>query len=247
MPWGFRLAHLFRVLGADAASTLGRSAYALFIAAAVRGMPSVDGRDALDLVRDIRGPEDADRLPTEYGRAFGHRVFRVLLARFGSEIAEEAVGDTLLKIAKGKVHIRTGASLVESEGLIVTIALNDGRDLARRQRRRVREVSDVDEEGRTLDIEDPDALAEVERALSPADMQRVLRDLERVHPRARDFVEAVLNGDSQTEIADSWNVSPSYVSKWLREHRGEIGEALRHGLREARTAYSYDRRAAPPG
>ena len=53
-------------------------------------MPAVEGRDALDLVRDIRGPEDAAKLPIEYGRVYGNRLFRSLLAKFGPEIAEEA-------------------------------------------------------------------------------------------------------------------------------------------------------------
>lgn len=241
MPWGYRVAHLFTVLGADGASTAGRSAYALFIAAAVRGMPSINGRDALDLVRDIRGPEDADRLPPDYGAQFGRRLYRVLLARFGPEIAEDAIAETLMKIARGKVHVRTGANLSEAEALVVTVGLNNARDLARKQGR-ARAVSDVDEEGRTLDVEDPEAFAKLERALSPRDMQRILQDLEDVHPRARSFAEAVLEGDSKADVAEAWSVTPSYVSKWLKQYGGAIRKVIEYRLREARCRYSYDRR-----
>lgn len=239
LPWGFRLAHLFIVMAADTASTLGRSAYALFIAAAVRDMPRVGTRDSLDMVQEIRGPEDADKLPADYGRAFGNRLFRTLLAKFGPEIAEEATAETLLKIVRGKLHVRNGASLSESEALVSTVALNSARDLARGEQRRRQRGQDND--GYT-DIEDPDAFAEVERALSPTEMQRVLREFEQIHPRARSFAEALLEGDTQAQIAKSWDVTPSYVSKWFREHRDEMAEVLHRNLRTARCSYTYDRR-----
>jgi DNA-directed RNA polymerase specialized sigma24 family protein len=241
LPWGFRLAHLFSVLGGDAASTLGRSAYALFIGAAVRGMPAVDGRDALDLVRDIRGPEDAAKLPPDYGRAFGSRLFRSLLAKFGPEIAEEATADTLLKIVRGRVHVRNGANLAESEGLISTVAINSARDLARSEQRRRRQVQDDDG---PLDIEDPGAFAAVERALSPTEMAVVLRELEKVHPRARSFAEALLDGDTKAEIAENWRVTPSYISKWFREHRDELAAVLHRHMHAAKARYTYDHRPA---
>ena len=141
LPWGFRLAHLFTVLSADAASTLGRTAYALFLAAAVRGLPPINGRDALELLRDIRGPGDAAKLPSDYGRAFGSRLFRSLLAKFGPETAEEATAETLLKIVKSKVHVNNGATLAQAEGLVATVALNAARDIARREQRRGRAAS----------------------------------------------------------------------------------------------------------
>lgn len=237
LPWGFRLAHLFSFLSADAASTLGRSAYALFVASAVRNMPPVEGREALDLVRDIRGPEDAAKLPPDYGRVFGSRLFRSLLAKFGPEIAEEAVAETLLKIVRGKVQVRNGAALSEAEALVSTVAINSARDLARGEQRRRRNVQDDDG---SLDLEDPQAYAEVERALSPTEMERVLRDLERVHPRARSFAEALLDGDTKSEIAQEWRVTPSYISKWLRENRDDLAAVLRRHLREARTRDAYD-------
>lgn len=239
LPWGFRLAHLFSVLGADAASTLGRTAYALFISAAVRGMPPVDGRDALDLVQEIRGPKDSSKLPSDYGRVFGGRLFRTLLAKFGPEIAEEATAETLLKIVRDKVHVRNGASLAESEALVATVCLNSARDLARSEQRRRRHLRDVEH---PVDVEDPEAFAEVEQALSPAEMQRVLNELEQLHPRARSFAEALLDGDTKSEIAEEWEVTPSYVSKWLRHYRNDIAQVLNRHLRQARQSYSYDRR-----
>lgn len=239
LPWGFRLAHLFSVFSADAASALGRSAYALFIAAALRNMPPVEGRDALDLVREIRGPEDADKLPPDYGGVFGGRLFRSLLAKFGPEIAEEAFAETLLKIVRGKVNVRNGANLSEGEALVSTIAINSARDLARGEQRRRRHVQDDDG---SLDPEDPEAFAELERALSPTEMERVLRDLEQVHPRARSFAEALLDGDTKSEIAAEWNVTPSYVSRWWRQHKDDMASIVTRHLRTARQCYSYDRR-----
>jgi DNA-directed RNA polymerase specialized sigma24 family protein len=239
LPWGFRLANLFLMCASDAAGTLGRTAYALFVAAAVRNMPPVDGRDALDLVAEILGPQDADKLPLDYGRVFGGRLFRSLLAKFGPDLAEEATAETLMKLARGKVHVRNGASLAEAEALVATVAINAARDLARREQRRRQYLNESGDQ--PLDVEDPEAFAAVERALSPSDMARVLHDLEKIHPRARSFAEALLNGDSKTEIAEDWSVTPSYVSKWFREHKSDFLQVLQKHMREAARRYSYDR------
>lgn len=242
LPWGYRVAELFMVLGADAASALGSASYALFIAAVVRGLPTVNGRDALDLVQDIRGPEDADKLPADYGRAFGGRVYRVLLARFGPEIAEEAMSETLLKIVRGKIHVRNGANLAESEALIVTVALNSARDQARRQQRIRREVSDSDDEGTTIDVEDPEAFRQLDNLLPASELRQVLRELGQVHPRAPEWLQARLQGDSGQEIAREWQTTPSYVSKWQRIYLPRIRQVVEHHLRQGHRRYSYDRR-----
>jgi transposase-like protein len=73
-------------------------------------------------------------------------------------------------------------------------------------------------------------------------MQRVLLELEQIHPRARSFAEGLLDGDTQAEIARQWNVTPSYLSKWFRQHRGELAEVLHRHMRAARATYTYDRR-----
>jgi DNA-directed RNA polymerase specialized sigma24 family protein len=243
LPWGCRVAGLLIHLAADSLDAFGRTAYALMVEAVVRGMPdSPSGRPATDYVQEVhlRGP---DALPSGYGKPFASRVYKILLVKFGDpQVTEEAMSRVMLQAARGKLHIANGSGLHEAEAYLITSAMNAARDVLRSQGRRreesltrKRDVGDA-----TIDIEDPNAFAEVERALSPADMQRVLRGLERVHPRARAFAEAVLNGESQTEIAKAWNVSPSYVSKWLREHREDIGDVLRHRLREARVSYSYD-------
>jgi DNA-directed RNA polymerase specialized sigma24 family protein len=150
------------------------------------------------------------------------------------------LAETLMKIARGKVHVRNGAALAEGEALVATIAINAARDLSRREQRRQKRFKEPAET--PIDIEDPEAFAAVEQALSPAEMAVALREIERVHPRARSFAEALLNGDTKSEIADAWQVTPSYVSRWFRQHRDDLAEVLHRHLRHAAQRYSYDRR-----
>lgn len=241
LPWGYRLAGVLVVLAGDSLDAFGRTVYSEFIRAVVRGMPDTpSGKPAFDLIQDVerRGP---DALPAGYGRTFAARVFKILLAKFSdSEIVEEAMSRVLLQIARRKIHVTNGVSLHEAEALIITVAMNGGRDLLRsRNRRQERSLVREDVEPTVMDVEDPSAFERLDKLLPADELRSLLRELERVHPRAPEWLRSRLNGDSGREIAGQWGTTPSYVSRWQSTYVPQIKKVVEHHMRQA--SYSYDR------
>jgi len=160
-----------------------------------------------------------------------------LLKFAGPEIAEEAMSKVMLQAARDKIHLHNGSDVHEAESFIITVALNAARDLLRAQGRRREDplVRDRDDELREVDITDPEVFRDLDRSLSPSDMTRVLQDAGRVSPRAREYLESVLRGDSQSEWARELGVSDAAVSKFIRKVRPKLQEVLRDHLRSAAT------------
>jgi len=253
MPWGYRVAELFHVLAADSLDAFGRVVTTQMILAVVRGIPDIGGKPASDWIQDVhlRGP---GVLPPGTGRAFASRVYKILISKFNNpEIVEEAMAHVMLQAARGKIHITNGSDLHTAESMVVTIALNRGRDLLRAQGRRREDslVRDREDEPREIDITDPEAFRDLDRSISPGDMNRILQDAGRVSPRAREYLESVLRGDSQSEWARELGVTDSAVAKYIRKVRPKLQEVLREHFRAASTRagarrrYSYDRRCPP--
>lgn len=247
LPWGYRVAGLLLVLAGDALESFGRASYGECIRAVVRGMPDLpSGKQALDLVQDVQR-RGADALPAGYGRPFAVRVFKILISKFGDhEIAEEAMSHVLLQIARGKIHIRNGSSLQEAESLLLVVALNGARDNLRARNRRREQPLFRDDDGAqtTVDVEDPQAFELLDKLLPASELKALLRELVEVHPRAPDWLQARLQGDSGQEIAIDWGTTPSYISKWQKTYVPQIRKRIEYHLRQARCRYSYDRRLA---
>jgi len=248
MPWGYRVAGLFVRLAADSIDTFGRVICAEFIKAVVRGMPDAPGgKPAFDLIQDVfrRG---ADALPPGYGRSFASRVYKILLSKFSDpELAEEAMSRVMLQAARGKVHIANGSDLHSAEAYVITACMNAARDILRSKgrRREVPLVRERDDDDREVDIADPETFRDLDKTISPREMERLLDAVEEVHPRAREYVEAVLRGDSQAEWARELGVTDAAVSKFVRKIRPTLQQALREHLRSGsvaarHSAYSYD-------
>lgn len=244
LPWGYRVAKLFEVLAADSLDAFGRVVTGQMILAVVRGIPDIGGKAASDWIHDVhrRGP---DVLPPGTGRAFASRVYKILLSKFSDpEVAKEAMAHVMLQATRRKIHITNGSDASTAESLIITIAMNAARDILRAQGRRREDslVRDRDEEQTTVDVEDPNAFAQLDKLIPASELRAVLRELGNVHPRAPEWLRARLDGDSGQEIAVDWGVTPSYVSKFQRVYLPRIKEVVEHHLREARRRYSYDRR-----
>jgi len=247
LPWGYRVAKLFEVLAADSLDAFGRVVTAQMILAVVRGIPDIGGKPASDWIQDVhrRGP---DVLPPGTGRAFAGRVYKILLSKFSDpEVVEEAMAHVMLQATRGKIHISNGSDIHTAQSLVITICLNRARDLLRAQGRRREDslVRDREDEPREIDITDPEAFRDLDRSISPGDMNRILQDAARVSPRAREYLESVLRGDSQSEWARELGVTDSAVAKYIRKVRPKLQEVLREHFRAASVARvaSYDMRA----
>jgi DNA-directed RNA polymerase specialized sigma24 family protein len=243
MPWGYRVATLLTVLAADALDTFGRAMSAEMILAAVRGMPDIGGKSSTDWIQDVHR-KGADTLPSGTGREFAARTYKILLTRFDAEIAEEAMSAVLLASARKKIHITNGSSARDAESYIITACLNAARDLLRARGRRREDslVRDRDDDGvETTDVTDPEAFRDLEESISRKDMAQILHDAERISPRAREYLEVVLRGDSQSDWARELGVTDAAVSKFVRKIRAPLQKMLIEHLRSAATFRSYDR------
>jgi len=244
LPWGFRIARLFEVLAADSLDAFGRVITAQMILAVVRGIPDIGGKPASDWIQEVyrRG---ADAIPSGTGRHFAGRVYKILLSKFNDpEVAEEAMSKVMLQAARGKINLHNGSDIHDAESFIITIALNGARDLLRAKGRRREDplVRDRDDEPREIDITDPEAFRDLDKSIAPTDMNRILQDAARVSPRAREYLESVLRGESQTEWARELGVTDAAVSKFIRKVRPKLQEVLRDHFRAAsRTPpFNYD-------
>jgi DNA-directed RNA polymerase specialized sigma24 family protein len=244
LPWGYRVAQVFTVLAGDSLDSFGRVVYSEMIRSVVRGMPeTASGKPAFDLVQDVER-RGADALPAGYGRPFASRVFKILLSKFSDpEVVEDAMSQVLLQAARRKLHIKNGANLPEAESYIITIAMNAARDILRARGRRREEslIRDRDDEESRVDVEDPEAFRQLDTLLPAPELRRLLVELREVHPRAPDWLQAKLDGQSGQEIAEQWGTTPSYVSKWQRSYVGDIARTVREHVATA-SHYSYDRR-----
>lgn len=242
LPWGYRLAGLLLVLSGDSLEAFGRVIAGEMILAAVRGIADIGGKPAFDWIQEVQ-KKSADVLPPGTGRQFAAKVYKILLTRFGSpDVAQEAMSNVLLQVARHNLHIKNGASIHDAESYVITIALNAARDILRSQGRRRENAltRDRDDEQVAIDLEDPESFRNLDKAITSEQMRKMLRDLEAVHPRAPEYVRALLDGDSATEIAADWQVTPSYVSKFKRLVGPEILRFVENRMRSA-SATSYYR------
>jgi len=241
LPWGYRLAGLLLVLSGDSLDAFGKVIAGEMILAAVRGMPDVGSKPAFDWIQEVQ-TKGVEVLPLGTGRQFAAKVYKILLTRFGSpDVAQDAMSNVLLQVARRKLHIKNGASIHDAESYVITIALNAARDILRAQGRRRENplVRDNQDEGFTIDVENPESFRNLDTAITPDQMRKMLRDLEGVHPRAADYVRALLDGDSATEIAENWQVTPSYISKFKRIVGPEIRRFMEERFRSASTPSYY--------
>lgn len=230
-PWGFRVAHLFTKLAIDTQEAFGRFVYAEFLKAGVEGMPDINGAPALEFRPKVQGPRGADKLPRGYGKQFGLKVWKIALAKLKNpEIVEEAISKVMMKLVQGKMKIQQGSSLSTAESFIVTSVINAGKDILKHKR--FEQPSLVDEEGGGIDITDPGAFQQLNDMIPRSEMQRILRDLRRVHEKAPEWVEAQLEGLTNTELAAQWGTSIPYITKWTKRYLPEIKKVFYKHLKD---------------
>jgi DNA-directed RNA polymerase specialized sigma24 family protein len=232
-PWGFKVANLIVVLAGDSLEIFSRVLTGQFVLAGIRELPEIGGKPASDWLQTVhtKGP---NVLPPGTGRELGNRVFKILLVKFSDpEIAQEAMSAVMLQIARGKFHIANGASIHEAQSYTITACLNAGRDILRARGRRREAPMTRDDDGQEIDIADPEAFRDLEKSISEKDMSQILGDAGRISPRAREYLEAILRGDSQSDWARDLGVTDAAVSKFVRKIRPTLQKVLENHLRSA--------------
>lgn len=236
LPWGYRVAGLLLKLSYGTQETFGRFVYTKFIQAGVEGLPDIHGAPALSYRDKVQGPRGDQKLPSGYGRKFGEKALAIGLKKLRSpELVEEAVSSVTMKLLSGQIRIQEGADLARAEQLILVSMLNAGIDALRRLKSRPSEFTDLvdDESGAILDISDPNSFKDLENALSRSDLQRMMQDVEKVHPRASQWVEAMLEGMSKVELATQWGVTPAAIQNWESRYLDRVKDVVYKHLKDA--------------
>lgn len=224
-PWGYRVAQLLVKLSFSLTDTVGRVIYAWFLDAGVEGMPSGGAPGT-----------KPERLPPGYGHQFAQRLYAYLLKKSRNpDHVETILANLLEKAAAGKLNLPAGTPLRKAESYIFTIATNLLTDLVRIRRKGPKvNVIPFDDIGgeETFDPADPSSFQHLQDLLPRSELQRLMREIDQINPRALGWLEAQLNGVRSKDLAAEWGVSKSTVSMWEHQYLPKIKSVVMKYLRD---------------
>lgn len=226
LPWTYRLARLLVAL--YDVEPLTRAIYAEMAASGIEGLPEVHGKPVESL--GIRGPRDAHKLPKGYGGNFGSRILGFVIRKLGSAEADDFVSwYTTEKVFNNKLKLTKGYSVKQAESFIMDNVAKAILDY-RRAKNRHPTRSLVDQEGKIIDLSDPDAYRELDRTIPDGEMHRMLQELARIDPRAPQWLEYRMNERPKGELAKAWGKDPSAVSHFEQRYLREIKKVIEKHL-----------------
>jgi len=232
LPFGYRVAQLLvRLKIADdfLKRNVGRALYAEFIKAGVTGMPDVKGEPALDLQDKIIGLKERGPLllPSGYGTAFGGEMWAVA-SKFLHTRDPEAISDVLQNVVV-EVYARTereaksqlrAEPLASAESFIKKLVNLRARDWLKKKDHGQSSLTDS-ETGGQPDLRSTKFLSRLFHKIDRGDVgsfKREIGQIDRVNPdRPWSYIEGVIEGLSNTQIAKSWGVGRSVVTNKLKD------------------------------
>lgn len=222
LPWGFRVANVLIKLAFGLTDTVGRVFYALFLEAGVEGMPP--------------GPAPGtppERLPSGYGRRFGERLYAMLLQKAkNATLVEDVLSELMVTAARDKFGLKPGMSLRGAEQYVMRSAVNHLINHLRKDKP-TEELGGEGDESTDVDMSDPNAFRDLDNLLPRHELQRLMKDLESVHPRAPSWLEAQLEGLKNVELAEEWGVSKGAVTMWEQKYVPAIKDVVLRHLKAA--------------
>jgi len=241
LPWGYRVAGLMLYLASSLTDSLGKVIYFELIKAGVTDMPDVSGAPAHEFVDKF--PRNPERLPAGYGRKFADRVYATLLSKTRNpDKVEEVLSNYFVIVSRKGIPVPNDSTLAQAEGYVMRSILNSLKDYVRGESGRedrgtlkphLKSIDDPGEgEGHALNIADPNAFKSLDDMLPQSELRRLMRDLEHINPRAPSWLEAQLEGLSNTELAAEWGVGKSAITMWERDHLPKIKKMVLDYVRE---------------
>jgi hypothetical protein len=242
MPWGYKVANLlFRVRVASDAQAFGKLIYGMFLLHGVVGMPPVPKMP--ESIRQI------DRLPRDYGLAFGKKAWSYLLRAFKTEEAAQEIMSIVSMEAlqdKSMWSKTPGMELKSAESYILTRLKMRGINLMKGRKYRNHDSLDAapsDEEETTalIDkvVDSGSAWGQLGEAINSSDMEEIEQQLSRAFRKidpdfAADvdqYLKLVIDGYSDRQILinqmlPSTKVKPILESNWSKRYRPVIKDVL---------------------
>jgi len=259
LPFSLRMADFFSRLAVSTTEAFGKAVYAEFLTHGVEGMPDINGRSASEF--DISRKPVANRLPHDYGRAFGKKAYANLMGRLHNpEVAEDVMSNFLVGfLVSGSDHIRPGASLRDAENYVLTALHHDASNALRSWLRgEGKEVSDVYQEGeddggrkKYRDIPVSVDEASMEKELKRI-LPRVTSKLNAIHPDGALYIKlSLVDGYTDREIlGDEKHGVPSLLTHpynrlgrpltqatWEMDYKDRIFKVLKDAMKDPRREF----------
>lgn len=239
LPWGYRVAGLMLHLASSVTDSLGKVIYFELIKAGVDGMPDVNGAPASEFLD--KHPKNPERLPTGYGRKLADRLYAILLSKTKNpDAVEEVISDYLVTVSRKGIPVPVGSTLSQAESYVKNSVMNALSDYFRANKGRKdrggvkpSDLSIDDENSEFGNLADPNAFKNLDDMLPQSDLRQLMRDLEHINSRAPSWLEAQLEGLSNTELAAEWGVGKSAISEWERTNLPKIKKLVLDYVREA--------------
>jgi DNA-directed RNA polymerase specialized sigma24 family protein len=209
-------------LASTLTDTLGKVVYFELIKAGVADMPDVNGAPASEFVE--KHPRNPERLPTGYGRKLADRIYAMLLSKTRNpDAVEEILSNYLVTVSRKGIPVPSTEPLEKAEKYVARSILNalsdyirgeEGREDRGGKKPKLRSLNEETPEGqeRFVNLSDPDAFRHLDNMLPHSDLQRLMKDLERINPRAVSWLEAQLEGVSNVDLAAEWGVGKSAIN-----------------------------------
>jgi len=205
LPFSLRIADFFSRIALSSAEVFGKAIYGEFLMHGItEGMPDIHGQPASEF--DISKKPVANRLPANYGKAFGQKAYQILLGKLHNpQVVEDVMSDFLVRfLASGSDNLDMGSTRARGESYVLTGLINESYNYIRKIKIK-REVSDVlpDDAGgqfshiRNFPVYDEESLEKLVKKRMP----QLAPLLNRVHPEASKYVElSLIEGYSDREI-----------------------------------------------
>lgn len=242
LPWGYRISRFLMEAAQYDPKAFGLAMYALFIQAGVEDMPDVAGKPAAEFREEYPKPSDLGKLTRalqradrSYGAEFGAFCWKTLLKKYKSlEVVENIMQEFMLEVMTGKKKLQP-VTLRSAKTWVITGLKYVGGDLLRKDKRRSGDepMTTEDDEGEMIDIDlaDPGAWSDMEEVLDHTDIQKAMREMDKLNPRLPSYMNLRLKGYSDKDIAEEWGVEPPAVFQfkktWLPRAQPIIDKYIR--------------------
>jgi len=205
LPWEVRLAAVFVSIANETGylDALGRQLGVEFLRAGITGMPDAGPKFKPE------SPHAQATLPKNYMGKFIHDVYGLLISSFHDpDLAEVALVTYIGKLADGTIKLKPVPLSPTAESFVRHGIMLEAKTIARkalRERARSESLQDggEDDEGKEMsrDIEDPNALLDFQRVLSPHMWQEWMAYLaQHVHPDIPLYLKLRMEGYTNEEI-----------------------------------------------
>lgn len=151
------------------------------------------------------------------GTAMATRMWDAALRKVKhEEFVEEGFSSVTLKILSKQIILQ-GGPLSGAERYLTVAVYHASLDAQRRQ-----QIHDRCLDTFASEVADTAFVQSLEDSLSPSDLNRLLVELAGIHPRAVEWVEAMLEDVPKKVLAEQWGVTPAAITNFENRYLGEI-------------------------